>query len=82
MLDLAVQRGFGRRVETRSRTVHGGSVVFCPAPNGTVCLTGLGARGEWIAEYRCLAADYTDAHFERMAKVVEKKARKLELVTG
>lgn len=79
MLDLAVRRGFGPP-ESKVDTVHGGSVVYCPAPNGTVRITGLDARGAWIAEYSCLLEDYEPRLFTRMKELVEKRARKLTLM--
>lgn len=81
LFDLAVQRGFAStKTEPRTKPVRGGSVVFVPAPNGTVTITGLDTHGQWIAEYRCLVEDYTERFFDRMAGIVAAKSRKLELL--
>src|SRR4051812_6928255 len=75
MLDLAVKRGFGNTLALSRRKCGGGFVMLVPAPNGTVTITGLDERNNWLAEYRCLTEDFNEMLVERMAHVVSAKAK-------
>jgi len=49
-------------------------VHIYPSPNGTVLAIGVTLAGEWVAEYRCLAADFD----ERVVIAMERRVRQRE----
>jgi hypothetical protein len=55
------------------RVVRGGRVTFYPAPNHTVRIVGLSDTDEWIAEFCCREADFTDEYVRRMERHVAAK---------
>jgi hypothetical protein len=50
-------------------------VQVFPSPNGTVLITGVTLAGAWVAEYRCLAADFDERCVAAMERRVVAKER-------
>jgi hypothetical protein len=66
----------------QERIVRGGRVLFFPAPNGSVRIIGLSDTDEWIAEFSCREADFSEAYLRRMEQHVTAKSRTPLTITG
>lgn len=71
------------RPKTGERIVRGGTVLYFPAPNGTVRIVGLDDAGDWVAEFICKEANFGDVDMMRMERHVSEHAGvRISLVSG
>lgn len=59
-----------RPAEFEGRIIKGGRVLFYPAPNGTVRIVGLSEADEWVAEFVCREADFSETLVQQMERHV------------
>jgi hypothetical protein len=78
-LEMTLAQGTDTGEVPRARIIGhiepGGRVVVVPAPNGQVRLVGLGAEGQWVAEFSCLEEDFHDDLIRRMKRHVSRHAK-------